>query len=195
MIGMKNVDETEEEDIPEEVLNNITNKQEKLTKKPEEEENNILLKPTGKDDSLKKQKTIKYLFIIFAIINNAFPFVTSIIEIILRAVNDHSFNVALIIEIFYYVIIALCFIKHYLRPSIGRWEVGCGSTAFCLLVFHAFLMQIIGLSSDEYSKDLEGFTLFFYEFRVYGIIIVICNDIILAFINCHISSKYGIDIF
>ena len=193
MIGMKNIDR-EEEDIPEEVLNNITNKHEKLTKKPEEEENNILLKPTRKDDS-KKQKTIKYLFIIFAIINNAFPFVTSIIEIILRAVNNHSFNVPLIIEIVYYVIIVLCLIKHFLRPSISRWEIGCGSTTFCLLVFHAFLIQIIGLSSDQYSKDLEGFTLFFYEFRVYGIIIVICNDIILAFINCHISSKYGIDIF
>ena len=187
MIGMKNIDR-EEEDIPEEVLNNITNKHEKLTKKPEEEENNILLKPTRKDDS-KKQKTIKYLFIIFAIINNAFPFVTSIIEIILRAVNDYPFSGILIAEICFYVIIVLCFIKLFLCPGKGTasCEVGCGALAASILVLYVFLGQITScLFGGDYSKGIDGFTLSFYKFRVYGIIVIICNDIILACINCNI---------
>ena len=190
MIGMKNVDETEEEDIPEEVLNNITNKQEKLTNTPEVEEiKEIKVRPKGGDDYFTKKNRIKLLFIIFAIINNAFPFVTSIIEIILRAVNDYPFSGILIAEICFYVIIVLCFIKLFLCPGKGTasCEVGCGALAASILVLYVFLGQITScLFGGDYSKGIDGFTLSFYKFRVYGIIVIICNDIILACINCNI---------
>ena len=181
LIELKN----ETEDIPDEVLHNLTSKVEKKEKKE------VSIKEK-KSDCVSLKKLIRLLFIIFMAINNSFPFVNAIIEIILRAIFGFDFNGFLVAEIVFYLLIVACLIKAACWYDTGDCEVGLGCVSlFCLVV--TFFMEIFPYFSEpHYGREYsDEFMNSYIKFRIIGILIVIANDIIFSIIGYNVYYKCG----
>ena len=178
LIELKN----ETEDIPDEVLHNLTSKVEKKEVSIQEK----------KSDCISLKKLIRLLFIIFMAINNSFPFVNAIIEIILRAIFDFDFNGFLVAEIVFYLLIVVCLIKAACWNDTGDCEVGLGCVSLICLVI-TFNMEIFPYFGEPHSgrEYSDEFMNSYIKFRIIGILIVIANDIIFSIIGYNAYYKCG----
>ena len=121
---------------------------------------------------------------IFLILNNCFPFVIAIIEVIRREMYDLDFHYMPAIEIVLYVIIFYSLIKALCCRS-GYEEFSCAFGSFFLFI--AWLIDIISYFKDMYIDEIqpEEKMELFIKIKIYGCITVIGIDIsFIIFANC-----------
>ena len=183
LIKLKN----ENEDISGEDLQNSTDKYEK-----EKSEESPKFVPRKKS----KKKWLKYLLIIFMIASNFFPFVNSIIEIILREVNKFEFNGFLVPEIIFNVIILVCLIKATCHLNEINCElcIGCIILLILIIIFSFEIIRYF-IGSNHGIEYSDKFMNFFIKFRLIVFLIVIVNDIIFSIICYNIYYKGEFFIF
>ncbi len=114
----------EKEDIPDEVLHNIA------TDCKKEEETITVGKQIEKHkDYTKLKKVIKIVLLVLVLIINFYPMVASILEIVLRAVNNYEFNGSFIYTLLFSFIFLIALIKDCCQGKILDCEINGGVMA------------------------------------------------------------------
>ena len=117
-------------------------------------------------------------------INNCFPFVNIIIEIILSAVNGYNLAFLLFIEFICYLGISIVLIRYICNTvEFGERCLGCGvNSAACLIVIF-FVEVYIYFTDDDYEKVYpDEFINLIAKIRIVGTSIAFGNIIIFSII-------------
>ena len=178
-----NEPKNENEPTPGEVPHNVTNKCEK------KEESTQFIKVNEKKEPRNciqlNEKSISFI-IIFMFLNNFFPFVIAIIEVIRRVMNDLDFHFMPPIQIVLYLVIFVSIIKAFCCRSYSDKEFAYGfGSFFCLFI--TWLIDIISYFKDMYIDEIqpEEKMELFIKIKIYGCITVIGIDIsFIIFANC-----------
>ena len=106
-------------------------------------------------------------------LNNLFPLVIVIIEVVKRVMNDLEFHFMPAIEIILYLVIFICVIKGFCCSEDIHKEVDFGlGSFFCLFI--TWIIDIILYFNESYfdEKQPEKLIEFFIKFKIYGLLIV-----------------------
>ena len=185
----------EKEDIPDEVLHNIATdcKKEDEEEEEEEEEETITVgkQIEKRKDYTKLKKVIKIVLLVLVLIINFYPMVASILEIVLRAVNNYEFNGSFIYTLLFSFIFLIALIKDCCQGKILDCEINGGVMASIVIIeVLTFLPEIILYYSGESQYHLEGFVKSFIKFKIISYFFVIGINIILGIISGYINLSF-----
>ena len=183
LVDINNNQKENFDDVPPEVLNNITTPQ----KVPKEHK-------LKKKSNCISTKTLKILLCLIIFVNFV-PFICAFIEVILRGKYDCPYNGLLVFEIIiYFFIIIFSVILFVYRKDNNNKLASCSIGLFGLSTVSliiSFIYEIYNYYFQSYEKDCsQDLINNIIVFRIISILAVFGVDIITSLFSCCVDCRY-----